>query len=142
MLEDGALPEDIDSAMQAFGFEMGPFAFADLSGLDLTWKMRGEQPSIQRGITCCSLSATEIQRRSLLAIVNETALLMGEGVARQACDVDVVMVQGYGFPRWEGGPVHWARRQNRIALENDLKILARDAGHGFVTGDLTHLLTL
>ncbi|MBV8568634.1 MAG: enoyl-CoA hydratase/isomerase family protein [Methylobacteriaceae bacterium] len=39
-LEDGALPEEIDAAMEAHGFAMGPFAVADLSGLDIAWARR------------------------------------------------------------------------------------------------------
>jgi len=40
MLEDGAWPEDVDQALTAIGFAMGPFAVADLSGLDIAWRMR------------------------------------------------------------------------------------------------------
>ena len=40
MLEDGAYPEEIDAALVAFGFAMGPFAVADMSGLDIAWQMR------------------------------------------------------------------------------------------------------
>ncbi|OWW22751.1 3-hydroxyacyl-CoA dehydrogenase NAD-binding domain-containing protein, partial [Noviherbaspirillum denitrificans] len=38
MLEEGALPEQVDAAVEAFGFAMGPFAVADLSGLDIAWR--------------------------------------------------------------------------------------------------------
>lgn len=193
MLEDGAWPEEVDSAQQAFGFAMGPFAVADLSGLDIAWRMRKaqaakrdpreryvgildqlceqgrlgrktdagyynyadgkktkttdtvvrgiiEQASEERGLTRRTLSAAEIQRRALLAMVNEAALLLKEGVASRASDIDVVLVQGYGFPRWEGGPVFWARQQDRIALIRDLQTLAHEAGHGFVLADLSVLL--
>ncbi|HEX3487673.1 MAG TPA: 3-hydroxyacyl-CoA dehydrogenase NAD-binding domain-containing protein [Micropepsaceae bacterium] len=40
MLEEGAYPEDIDLALENFGFAMGPFAVADMSGLDIAWRMR------------------------------------------------------------------------------------------------------
>ena len=193
MLEDGAWPEDVDNALTAFGFAMGPFAVADLSGLDIAWRMRKaqaasrdpreryvaildhlceqgrlgrktgagyytydggkqvkstdavvraitEQASQQRGLTRRSLSAADIQRRALLAMVNEAALLLTEGVASRASDIDVVLVQGYGFPRWEGGPVFWARQQDHKALENDLQTLARETGHGFVLAKLSILL--
>jgi 3-hydroxyacyl-CoA dehydrogenase len=193
MLEDGAWPEDVDNALQAFGFAMGPFAVADLSGLDIAWRMRKsqaatrhpeeryvaildhlcekerlgrktgagyytyaegkqvkttdavvrniiEQTSELRGITRRTLTATEIQRRALLAMVNEAALLLAQGVANRASDIDVVLVQGYGFPRWEGGPVFWARQQDRATLEQDLQNLARESGHGFVLADLSVLL--
>ncbi|MES2905902.1 MAG: 3-hydroxyacyl-CoA dehydrogenase NAD-binding domain-containing protein [Pseudomonadota bacterium] len=40
LVEDGASPYEIDAAMEAFGFPMGPFKVADLSGLDIAWAQR------------------------------------------------------------------------------------------------------
>ena len=40
MLEDGALPWDIDTAMEDYGFPMGLFRMQDLAGLDISWAMR------------------------------------------------------------------------------------------------------
>jgi 3-hydroxyacyl-CoA dehydrogenase len=40
MLEEGAYPEDVDSALVSFGFAMGPFAVGDMSGLDIAWRTR------------------------------------------------------------------------------------------------------
>ena len=40
MLEDGALPQEVDAAMTGFGFPMGVFAMQDLAGLDIAWAMR------------------------------------------------------------------------------------------------------
>lgn len=40
LLEEGALPHEIDAALEAFGFAMGPFAVGDLSGLDIAWRNR------------------------------------------------------------------------------------------------------
>ena len=39
-LEDGALPHEVDGAIEAFGLPMGPFAVSDLSGLDISWARR------------------------------------------------------------------------------------------------------
>ncbi|MGM0562504.1 MAG: 3-hydroxyacyl-CoA dehydrogenase NAD-binding domain-containing protein, partial [Pseudomonadota bacterium] len=43
MLEEGALPEEIDKALEAYGFAMGPFAVGDMSGLDIAWQMRKQR---------------------------------------------------------------------------------------------------
>jgi 3-hydroxyacyl-CoA dehydrogenase len=43
MLEDGALPHEVDAAMRDFGFPMGVFQMADLAGLDIGWAMRKRQ---------------------------------------------------------------------------------------------------
>lgn len=93
-----------------------------------------------KGVVPRALSDKEIVRRVLLAIVNEAALLLAEGVAERATDVDVVLVNGYGFPRWEGGPVFWARDRGSAALQEDMGWLADLSGPGFVAGDLRYLL--
>ncbi|HVV93150.1 MAG TPA: 3-hydroxyacyl-CoA dehydrogenase NAD-binding domain-containing protein [Hyphomicrobiales bacterium] len=49
LLLEGALPQDIDGALTAFGFPMGPFAMGDMAGLDVGWRIRkatGEQAEI------------------------------------------------------------------------------------------------
>jgi len=43
LLLEGALPQDVDGALGDFGFPMGPFAMADLAGLDVGWRMRKAQ---------------------------------------------------------------------------------------------------
>lgn len=40
MIEDGALPWDVDKAVEAFGLPMGPFRVMDLAGLDIAWAQR------------------------------------------------------------------------------------------------------
>jgi 3-hydroxyacyl-CoA dehydrogenase len=52
--------------------------------------------------------ATEIQQRCLYAMINEGALLLQEGIALRASDIDVVYTAGYGFPRYCGGPMFYA----------------------------------
>jgi 3-hydroxyacyl-CoA dehydrogenase len=58
-----------------------------------------------RGIVPRTVEAGEIERRLCAAMVNEAARILDEGVALRAGDIDVVMVNGYGFPRWRGGPL-------------------------------------
>lgn len=189
MLEEGAYPEEIDRALETFGFAMGPFAVADMSGLDIAWKMRQaqaatrdpqaryvdiadqlceagrlgrktgagyyrydpgsnagvsdpvvhqliEHSSSQKGLVRRRIEPTEMVRRVLLAMVNEAAQLLGEGVAARPTDIDVVLVNGYGFPRWEGGIVFWARQQHRDTLEKEVDWLCDLSGPGVRRADL------
>ncbi len=59
-----------------------------------------------KGIVPVDFPRDVIQCRILLAMINEGARLLGEGIALRASDIDVVLVNGYGFPRWRGGPMH------------------------------------
>jgi 3-hydroxyacyl-CoA dehydrogenase len=54
------------------------------------------------------VSETEIRQRTIYALVNEGARLLEEGIALRAVDIDIVYVNGYGFPAWRGGPMHYA----------------------------------
>jgi 3-hydroxyacyl-CoA dehydrogenase len=51
----------------------------------------------------------EILERLLHPLVNEGARIVEEGIALRVSDVDVVYVNGYGFPAWRGGPMYWAQ---------------------------------
>lgn len=134
MLEEGALPHEVDAALEEFGFAMGPFAAANRSGLD-----RASAALLHlKGIERRTLSADEIVRRALGAIVNEAARLVGEGIAVRASDIDVAMVHGYGFPRWVGGPVQWARAHAGAARQA-IDEVAAATGSGFLRGDLVIL---
>jgi len=50
----------------------------------------------------------EIVERTLYPLVNEGALILEEGHAQRASDVDVVWIYGYGWPVYRGGPMFWA----------------------------------
>ncbi|ODT83722.1 MAG: 3-hydroxyacyl-CoA dehydrogenase [Pelagibacterium sp. SCN 64-44] len=192
LLEEGASPQQVDDALLAFGFAMGPFAVGDMSGLDIAWRMRQSlaasrdplhryvtipdrlceagrlgrktnagyyrydsatgaretDPVVddliaaaraEKGVVPRTISDDEIRSRALLAMVNEACLLLAEGIAQRPGDIDVVLVNGYGFPKWEGGVVHWARMRGRQALENDLDWLGQVSGPGFVRGDVSQL---
>ena len=62
------------------------------------------------GALAPGLGAEEIRDRALLALVNEGFRVLEEGLALRPSDIDVVWTSGYGFPRWRGGPMHWANR--------------------------------
>ena len=58
------------------------------------------------GITPRDFEDDEIVSRLTLALANEGAKLLQEGIAQRASDIDVVYCYGYGFPRFKGGPMH------------------------------------
>lgn len=60
------------------------------------------------GVAQREIGAEEILDRLVLAMINEAADLLGEGIAKSAADIDLVTVFGYGFPRWRGGLMHYA----------------------------------
>lgn len=82
-----------------------------------------------KGITARDFSSAQIVRRIMAAIVNEGAKVVGEGIALRPLDVDVTLLFGYGFPRSQGGPMHWADIQGLAAVLADIKRFARDDPH-------------
>jgi 3-hydroxyacyl-CoA dehydrogenase len=187
MLEEGALPQDIDAALEAFGFAMGPFAVQDLAGLDIAWARRkrlatfraeteryvpladrlceqgrfGQKagkgwylyedgkrqvdPEIDAMIRAHAeatgrpqrvFTAEEIQRRVLTAMVNEGAKILGEGIAARPLDIDLVLVNGYGFPAWRGGPMHYADAAGLPAFLAMAEALAAHDGAAYAVAPL------
>jgi len=170
MIEDGALPLEIDDAMRAFGFRIGVFQMQDLAGLDIAWAMRqrkaANRPTSERyveiadrlcevgrfgrksgkgwydytenpggavdpevtkiieneravkGIKGVSMSEDEIMSRILNAMQFEGQMVLEEGIAATSEAIDVVMVNGYGFPRWRGGPMFIATKSKAKNLIN------------------------
>ena len=180
MILDGASPFEIDKALEGFGFAMGPYAVADLAGLDIGWavrkrkraegiqatardvefpdrlceqgnfgqktgkgyydyaggaKARVPNPDVmdfikaersEKGITAQEFSHADIVRRYMAAMVNESAKVVGEGIARRSLDVDMTLLFGYGFPRYFGGPLMWADIVGLEGLLNDIKAYGAD----------------
>lgn len=162
MVEDGASPQEIDAALEAYGFPMGPFAVFDMAGLEIAWARRKRQaatrdpseryvviadrlceagrfgqktgrgwyvyrdgkrtvdPEVtamieaartEKAIVPKSFTPEEIVSRLLKAMVDEGEALLLEGVAARASDIDLVMINGYGFPASKGGPMFTAGRR-------------------------------
>jgi len=160
LVEEGALPQDVDGAIYEFGFAMGPLAMGDLAGLDVGWRIRKEykhlekpgvrqprladrlcelgrfgqktgagwyrydenrnripDPEVEKlieevsneaGITRRPISAEEIIERTQYALINEGAKILEEGIAIRAVDIDIIYLNGYGYPTWRGGPMWYA----------------------------------
>ncbi|KQV65293.1 3-hydroxyacyl-CoA dehydrogenase NAD-binding domain-containing protein [Rhizobium sp. Root1220] len=167
MVEDGALPHEVDQAMEAFGFPMGLFAVSDMAGLDIAWARRKRQAATRdpnaryfeiadrlceagrlgqktgqgwyaypdgkrtidpdvtalivaerarKGIAPRSPVPGEIVKRLLTAMADEGRSLLSEGIAARASDIDLVMINGYGFPAHRGGPMFAAETTNAAAV--------------------------
>lgn len=80
----------------------------------------------QQGVTPRDFSDEEVLRRYMCAMVNEAAKVVGEGIAQRPLDVDMVMLFGYGFPRFWGGPLKWADIQGLDAVLADIRQYARE----------------
>lgn len=183
LLESGATPRQVDEALEAFGFAMGPFAMSDLAGIDVSEagrrtfratadpvalasqsdiptklfemgrygqktgagfyryeegdRTRYDDPVVQQviedcaqasGVTRREVTDEEIVERSVLALVNEAAKLLDEGITQRASDVDVVWIAGYNFPAYRGGPLYWATRQGLESVVARMRELQVEVG--------------
>jgi 3-hydroxyacyl-CoA dehydrogenase len=160
MVEEGALPEQVDKVMVDFGYPVGPFAVNDMSGLDISYDTRkrraaadpnyrglpitdrlvemgrlgqktgkgwyryekGDRTPIvdpevhriikevaqERGFEQRTFTDEEVLRRLLFSSVNEACKILEEGKAIRASDIDVMWLNGFGFPRYRGGLMFWA----------------------------------
>ena len=161
MVEDGAAPEQVDAALEAYGFPMGIFAVNDMAGLEIAWARRKRQAASRdpgaryveiadrlceagrlgrkagrgwydyssgeravdpqvtalieaaraaKNIVPRAFTDEEIVTRLLKAMADEGAALLAEGIAIRSSDIDLVMINGYGFPAHKGGPMFSASR--------------------------------
>ena len=176
----GALPQQIDAALQDFGMAMGPFRVGDLAGLDIGWALRKrrstEFPDVdfsnvsdvlceagrfgqktgagwyryetgsrhpipdpkvtaiieeyrrKRGITPRKVGSQEIVERCMYALINEGARILEDGIAQRASDIDLVYLNGYGFPAYRGGPMFFADQTGLHVIERALKNIAAQPG--------------
>jgi 3-hydroxyacyl-CoA dehydrogenase len=171
LLIEGALPHEIDAAMVGFGMALGPFATADLAGVDVgalvakgcdaiaeqlirggrlgqktdrgyyRYQEGDRSPIVDSdvealvidvsnalGIERRSIDESEIVERCVLAIVNEGATVLDERLAVRASDIDVIWVDGYGFPRHRGGPMYYADQIGLASVEERLRRWERRHG--------------
>jgi len=191
LLLEGAYPHQVDAALQAFGFAMGPFRMYDVVGIDLEWRARElagkgqDEPTVQVDNRLCELGrfgqksrmgyyryaegsrqaeqdpqvdalvlqvaqelgfvrreigAEEILERCLLALVNEGAKILEEGIARSSHDIDLVYLNGYGFPAERGGPMSWADAQGAADIQTRLQYLQAQFGSHWQPAELIRQL--
>jgi len=66
------------------------------------------QVASEAGILQRQISPQEIVERCIYTLVNEGARILEEGVALRAVDIDIIYLNGYGFPAYRGGPMWYA----------------------------------
>ncbi|MBI1179656.1 MAG: 3-hydroxyacyl-CoA dehydrogenase [Alphaproteobacteria bacterium] len=66
------------------------------------------EEAAKRGIERREISAEEIIERCFYAAINEGARELEEGIALRPCDIDIIWINGYGFPSYRGGPMFYA----------------------------------
>ncbi|WP_321801608.1 3-hydroxyacyl-CoA dehydrogenase NAD-binding domain-containing protein [Caballeronia sp. J97] len=76
-----------------------------------------EAERARAGVTPRAFSDEQIVRRYLAAMINEGANIVHEGIAQRPLDVDATLMHGFGFPRYRGGPMHYA---DTVGLDNVL----------------------
>jgi 3-hydroxyacyl-CoA dehydrogenase len=79
-------------------------------------------------VTQRNVTAEEIVERCTLALVNEGARILGDGIALRSSDIDLIWALGYGFPRDRGGPMFHADALGLPAVRDAMLRLARTHG--------------
>ena len=82
------------------------------------------------------IGEAEILERCLLALVNEGAKILQEGMAGSSADIDTVYLNGYGFPAAAGGPMTWADGEGLPAIKDRLDALAEQHGEHWKPAEL------
>jgi 3-hydroxyacyl-CoA dehydrogenase len=101
----------------------GRTRFADPEVLSLI-----EGVSHELGIQRRAIPDQEILDRLLHPLVNEGAKIVDEGIAIRASDIDVVYVNGYGFPAFKGGPMFWGEAIGLAKVVETMRRLAPSHG--------------
>jgi 3-hydroxyacyl-CoA dehydrogenase len=185
LVNKGVMPWDVDAALNAFGFRMGPYQMSDLAGLDIGWKKGAKTANPIRDALCeldrrgqktgagyydydesrrpvpspvtakiiaevtgvaagSAPGADVIIADCIHPMINEGLKILEERKAQRASDIDVVWLNGYGWPADKGGPMLYGdmvgaeavlatlerlgKEDDRFAPSATLKRLAKDGG--------------
>jgi 3-hydroxyacyl-CoA dehydrogenase len=87
-----------------------------------------EQYRRRQGLNPRAVSATEIVERCIHALINEGARILEEGIAQRSSDIDLVYLNGYGFPAFRGGPMFHADQTGLHDIARSLQAIAAQKG--------------
>ena len=79
-----------------------------------------EQTSAELGIKRREIDDDEVLKRCLYPLINEGARILEDGIAIRPSDIDIVYINGYGFPEVTGGPMFWADEQGVDNIYQDI----------------------
>jgi 3-hydroxyacyl-CoA dehydrogenase len=82
----------------------------------------------ERGLIAREVPEREIVERCIYALVNEGARILADGIAQRSSDIDIVYINGYGFPAWRGGPMFYADQVGLHTVARALKRISAGAG--------------
>jgi 3-hydroxyacyl-CoA dehydrogenase len=82
----------------------------------------------KKGFTPRKVSAAEIVERCIYALINEGARIIEDGIAQRASDIDLVYLNGYGFPVYRGGPMFYADQTGLHVVARSLARIAAQPG--------------
>jgi enoyl-CoA hydratase/carnithine racemase len=85
------------------------------------------------GVERHAIGDEEIRERCLYALINEGAKLLAEGIAASPADIDAIWCNGYGFPRFRGGPMFYADTVGCAAVLEGIGRLAETHGREYWT---------
>jgi 3-hydroxyacyl-CoA dehydrogenase len=77
------------------------------------------------GVRQRAIEPGEIVSRCILALINEGARILEDGIAASPADIDVIWCNGYGFPRHRGGPMFYADTLGLAAVVESIRELAK-----------------
>jgi 3-hydroxyacyl-CoA dehydrogenase len=100
-----------------------------------------EGTSVEAGIHRREFTADEIVERLVFALINEGAKVLGEGLALRAADIDVIYINGYGFPAWRGGPMFFADRTGLNTIYARVRDFHREFGERWAPAPLLKRLS-
>jgi 3-hydroxyacyl-CoA dehydrogenase len=95
-----------------------------------------EQAASAAGIRRRPITTEEIIERTIYALINEGARVLEEGFATRAADIDVVYINGYGFPAWRGGPMFYADRVGLAKVYERVSAFHRELGQRWAPAPL------
>ncbi len=95
-----------------------------------------EQTSAELGIKRRKIDDDEVLKRCLYPLVNEGCRILEDGIALRASDIDIVYLNGYGFPEVTGGPMFWAEQQGLANVLADIEKFHAEYGDAWRPSEL------